>query len=137
MLRFPQKRISRPTIHLTALIDIVFLLLVFFLLVSNFTEQQAVKIVVPDVEHESSGKLSDILITIDKDANVYYGGVSAISMPLLKAGLKEELRRRDKTSIIVRADRRVSYDAVMQVIDAAKLAGATNIMLVTTKKSSP
>jgi len=136
MLRFPQKRITRPSIHLTALIDIVFLLLVFFLLVSNFTEQQAVKIVVPDVEHESSGKLSDILITIDQDANVYYGGASAISMPLLKAGLAEELRRRGKTSIIVKADRRVSYDAVMQVIDAAKLAGATTIMLVTTRKSS-
>jgi len=133
MLRFPEKKTTRPTIHLTALIDIVFLLLVFFLLASNFIEQQPVAVVVPEMEHESKGELSDIVITIDQDANVYFKG-ETLSLGLLRAGLARELRNRDKSTVIIQADRRVVYDKVVQVIDEAKLAGANNIMLVTTKK---
>lgn len=134
MIRFPEKKTTRPTIHLTALIDIVFLLLVFFLLASNFIEQQPVAIVVPEMEHESKGKLSDIVVTIDQDATVYFKGTSIESLQLLRAGLEHEFQSRDKTTVIIQADRRVVYDKVVQVIDAAKLAGAHNIMLVTTRK---
>jgi len=135
MLRFPEKKVTRPTIHLTALIDIVFLLLVFFLLASNFIEQQPVAIVVPEVEHESSGKLSNIVVTIDQDANVYYQGELIGDLKLLRAGLEIEIRQRDKSTVVIQADRRVTYDRVVQVIDVAKLAGAHNLLLVTTKKS--
>jgi len=47
MIRFPEKKRTRPTIHLTALIDIVFMLLIFFLLASSFVDQQGIAIVIP------------------------------------------------------------------------------------------
>jgi len=134
MLRFAPKKTTPPTIHLTALIDIVFLLLVFFLLASNFIEQQPVAIVVPEVEHETKGELSNIVVSIDKNADIYFNGDKVDSLQLLRAGLESEIRKRDKATVVIQADRRVVYDTVVQVIDAAKLAGAHTLMLITSKK---
>ena len=134
MLRFTPKKTTPPTIHLTALIDIVFLLLVFFLLASNFIEQQPVAIVVPEVEHETKGELSNIVVSIDKNADIYFNGDKVDSLQLLRAGLENEIRKRDKATVVIQADRRVVYDTVVQVIDAAKLAGAHTLMLITSKK---
>jgi len=136
MLRFPQKKTTRPTIHLTALIDIVFLLLVFFLLASNFIEQQPVAIVLPEVEHESKDPFSEIIVTIDQDGQIYFKEGVAISPQLLREGLVNAFQRSDDRTVIIQADRRVVYDIVIQVIDEAKLAGAKNILLVTTKKAA-
>ena len=75
MLRFPTKKRSRPQIHLTALIDIVFLLLIFFLLASNFIKQQGVVIIVPEVESKTSDELPDLVVKIDDQGNVYVNEV--------------------------------------------------------------
>ena len=133
MLRFPSKRTSRPTIHLTALIDIVFLLLIFFLLASSFSEQEAIVIIVPEVESDDTHGLTDIVVQLDQYSTIYFKGETVNHTELLGA-LGYELRRRGKDTVVIQADRRNSYDAVVQIIDVAKLAGAKFLLLVTSKK---
>lgn len=129
-MKFPSKKRSPPRIHLTALIDIVFLLLVFFLLASSFVNQQGTPIVVPEVESEGIELLPEIKVNIDKDALIYFNGV-LVNEEILQSLLNKQLKEAPKQTVAIHADRRVQYDRVVQVIDIAKEAGAKEFLLVT------
>ena len=133
MLRFPAKKRTRPTIHLTALIDIVFLLLIFFLLASSFVEQAGVAIIVPEIESEGSGLLPEIIVQIDQNGTILIDDTD-VNQRQLTTILKLRIKSLAKDTVVIQADRRVQYDTVVEVIDAAKLAGAKNLILVTTRK---
>ena len=129
-MRFPVKKRTRPTIHLTALIDIVFLLLIFFLLSSSFVDQQGVAIIVPEIESDESELLPDIIVQIDREG-VFYFNRKVVEEDDLFYLLKDKLKSVSKYKVIIQADRRVEYDKVVQAIDVAKLAGAKDILLAT------
>jgi biopolymer transport protein ExbD len=133
MLRFPAKKRKSPTIHLTALIDIVFLLLIFFLLASNFVKQEGLAIIVPEIESEGSDTLPEIVVDINQEGTVSFRGITVNEHQLI-AVLKAQLNSTGKTTVVIRADRRVQYNVVVQAIDAAKLAGAENLLLVTKRE---
>ena len=133
MIRFPKKIRRSPTIHLTALIDIVFMLLIFFLLASSFVDQQGVSINMPEVESEGSEVITDIIVQIDQNG-IFYFNRTEVQEDYLVNLLKYQLKLDSKDSVIIKADRRVQYNKVVQAIDAAKLAGAKNILLITKKK---
>ena len=134
-MQFPHKKRTRPTIHLTALIDIVFMLLIFFLLASSFVEQQGVAISMPEVNSEGSELLPDIILQIDHNG-IYYFNQEAIPDGNLFYLFQNKLKLAPTNNVVIKADRRVLYDKVVYAIDAAKLAGAKNILLLT-KKSRP
>ncbi len=129
-MRFPGKKVTHPTIHLTALIDIVFLLLIFFLLASNFVEQQGIYIKVPATQSSDKDALPEFVIKIDADGVIYFQGVT-VNQSILFNQLQKHFAETDKFYVAVQADRRVSYDQVVQIIDIAKLAGAKSILLIT------
>ena len=129
-MRFPTKQRTKPRVHLTALIDIVFLLLIFFLLASNFIEQQGVAVSVPETQAEGTNLLPEIKIYIDRNSRIFFNGVQ-VNSKILHDLLKKQLLETPKQKIAIKADRRVSYDMVVQVIDIAKSAGAKEFLLVT------
>ena len=133
MLQFPVKKRTRPTIHLTALIDIVFLLLIFFLLASSFVEQAGVAIIVPEIKSEGSALLPEVIVQIDHTGNILIDETS-VNIRQLTTILRLRLKSLAKDNVVIQADRRVEYDKVVQVIDAAKQAGAKNLILVTKRK---
>ncbi|WP_455376379.1 ExbD/TolR family protein [Kaarinaea lacus] len=133
MLRFPTKTRTRPTIHLTALIDIVFLLLIFFLLASTFVEQVGLNIEIPEVESEGEGLLPELIVQVDQDGKLFVDDTN-VNLRQLTTVLKMRIQSLGKDTVVIHADRRTQYDNVAQAIDAAKLAGARNIMLVTRQK---
>lgn len=133
MLRFPAKKRTRPTIHLTALIDIVFLLLIFFLLASSFVEQAGLTILVPEIESEGSGLLPELVVQVDQDGNFFIDDTN-INQRQLTTILKLRIKSLAKDTVVIQSDRRAQYDYVAQAIDAAKLAGAKNLILVTRQK---
>lgn len=132
-MRFPEKKRRRPTIHLTALIDIVFLLLIFFLLASSFVDQQGVAIIVPEIESEESDLLPEIIVQIDKNGIIYIDRM-VVQENHLSYLIKDKLKSASKHNVIIQADRRIQYDKVIQAIDAAKLAGAKDILLATKRE---
>lgn len=132
-MKFPVQKRTKPNVLLTPLIDIVFLLLVFFLLASNFVDQQGTSIAIPEIESEGDELLPDISVSINEDGNLFFKNVMVNETILLKV-LKSELVKTNKQLISIRADRQVKYDYVVRVIDIAKEAGAKDFILVTQKQ---
>lgn len=129
-MKFPKKNRSKPKILLTSLIDIVFLLLVFFLLTSSFVDQQGVSITVPEVENEGTDLLPEIAISIDEHGIIYFNGIMVSEETLLNL-LKNQLKDSPNQNVAIRADRHALYDSIVRVIDIAKSAGVKDFLLIT------
>lgn len=133
MLKFPTKETPRININLAALIDIVFLLLIYFLLSSNFIEQDSIDLKLPKVE--SVGKLDEgqIVISIDRHGQFYYNKVQ-ISDRDLDEFLALWLVRSEEKSVLIKADRNVAFDRVVRVMDLSKKHGARKLLVGTEPK---
>ena len=117
---------------LTALIDIVFLLLIYFLLTTNFMVDEGIKIKLPQAR-ASAPQLEEVLtIYVDKDGRSYLNN-EEMSLDRLFDGLKSRIGGRKDRLVVVKADRTVILNKAVKVMDIAKAAGAGRLCLATEK----
>jgi biopolymer transport protein ExbD len=117
---------------LTPMIDIVFLLIVFFMTVANMQVQQRVPISVPIAEAASlpEDRANRIVVTVKEDGSVFYGASPVLMEDL--AGLVAESKDAAPTvKVYVRADARVPFKEVRQVFAAAAEGGVPNVVFAT------
>ena len=116
-------------VNISPLIDIVFILLIFFVVTSVFTREAGIDIERPKAL--SSEDLDDkaISIAIKEDGRIYSGGVE-IGLRGVRSTLKKELLRKERP-VIVMVDRRARVQAYAEVHDEALLAGAKTVSMAT------
>jgi len=129
-------RKKRPRIQvqapLTALIDIVFLLLIYFLLTTNFMVDEGIKIKLPQAKASAPQTEEVLTIYVDKEGRSYLNN-EEMSLDRLFDGLKERIRGQKDQLVVVRADRAVILNKAVKVMDVAKAAGAGRLCLATEK----
>ena len=120
------------SLDMTPLIDVVFLLLIFFMLTASFTQAQRLKVELPKAEHGEAVKdpAKDWVIEIDAQGNYALNG-EALAGDQLTLRLRELPERTDDTVILIRADAKTEHQAVVQALDAARAAGLLHIGLAT------
>ena len=129
------------SVELTPLIDVVFLLLIFFMVSSTFIRESQVKIDLP----EASGELQEIEgrvieVTVDRRGeyavngrilvNAELGTLVRALQEIVQGELAEQAPLRDKR-IIVTADANASHQSVVRAMDAAGKVGLTRISITT------
>jgi biopolymer transport protein TolR len=115
-------------INITPLVDVVLVLLLIFMLTAPVL-QSGIQVAVPQTRTVNQLTESHLVVTIDKDQNVFLQDkpVNIHDLPsLLAANPKNE-----KKVIYLRADQTVPFGAFASVMDAVKQAGITNISIVT------
>ena len=130
-----RKKRSRYTIKapLTALIDIVFLLLIYFLLTTNFMVEEGIKIKLPQAKASAPQTEEVITVYVDRQGRAFLG-TKEVSMPALFDGLKEMIGGKEDKLVVVRADRTVILNKAVKVMDVVKAAGAGRLCLATEKE---
>lgn len=103
----------------SSLTDIVMLLLIFFLLTSQFVIQTGVKIQLPGAKQNEQAVPSKLVVSIDKEGKVYLG-TESVSLDRLAGKLDEIKRKTNENSLVIRADKAANLDVVIKVIDEAK-----------------
>ena len=134
-----QNEQDETAIELTPLIDVVFLLLIFFMISTTFTKETSLKINLPESSGEQVaavptsvevqiGAQSQYAIAADTE-----GAAKALinsNRDTLKRAL-ETYKSEDKLLLIIRADRKAPHEAVIKVMDVAQELGLTNITFAT------
>jgi len=118
----------RP-IELTPLVDIVFLLLIFFMLTSQFVVQMGFPIRLPKAVTSKSLSEVNLVIVISQEGAVYYEG-KPITFKDLDDILEEE---KENASIFIRADKNARLDAVVRVWDICRKKGIERVHIATQK----
>ena len=116
---------SSPAIELTPVIDIVFLLLIFFLVATTFQQtEREMQIALP--EAESGGpitvSLRELVVNIQSDGSVIVAGRS-VDLEDLRTIVSDAFEDNPEQKVTVRADKSATYDRVVGVLDACKAAG--------------
>ena len=112
-----------------SLTDIVFLLLIFFLLSSTFILQTGIKVELPQTTVGEPSADRTLVLSIAGDGSVYLNA-DLVSRPQLVATLRQRLVSREQI-VILRADRSLSLDRVVEVMNVAKTAGASRFLIAT------
>lgn len=115
-------------IEITPLIDMVFLLLIFFLLTSNFVMQPGIKVKLPKAATSEVVQPKNIEIIISGENVIYLNG-KVVTSGDLKNLIRQIARR--KQSILIKADRRASLGRVVEVWDMCRELGVTQINIAT------
>ncbi len=117
----------------SSLTDIVMLLLIFFLLTSQFVIQTGVKVKLPGSKTNEQSAPTRLVVTLTAGGAVYVGseqvGINELParLGLLKGSAAED-------NLIIRADKAVAVDMVIKVIDAAKASGISKFTIQTEKE---
>ena len=117
----------------SSLTDIVMLLLIFFLLTSQFVIQTGVKVKLPGSIMNEKSKPSKMIVTLTT-AGVVYAGEDEISIDQLAGKLGEMKSQTNEDNLIIRADKTVAIDLVIKVIDAAKISKIEKFTIETEKE---
>jgi len=123
-----------PELNLTPLIDVVFLLLIFFMVSTTFEKESEISIELPEAAGEKSEQERfTIEITIDSEGHYFINEKRTRDEELatLKKALREVRADHDEPRLILSADRNTPHQAVIRAMDAARQIGLVNLTFAT------
>ncbi len=130
----PEGRRSSPRIEIAPFVDVVFLLLIFFMLTSTFIVAPGLKIKLPKARtKEIQREKREISIAITRDGTIYYEG-RKVDLKELERELRKFSKRGLNPLIVIKADERTYHGRVVEVMDTAKQAGLSRFAIATTPK---
>lgn len=116
-------------VHTGALNDILFILLLFFLIVSTLANPNVIKLSQPKAKSDTKAKQT-VVVSIDAN-NQFYVGTSKVSLEELKLKLQPILAKEtDQPSVVINADKSVPVENVVAVMRVARELGARSVLAV-------
>lgn len=125
----PRYGIQAP---LTSLIDIVFLLLIYFLLTTNFMVDEGIDVKLPQAEASRPQTRTEITVYVDAEGRAFLENTE-MSLGELFKRLQELIGNAPDQMVLIKAERSVVLNKAVQVMDVAKAAGAGRLCLATEK----
>ena len=140
------KRRSGGTLvlEITPLIDVVFLLLIFFMLATSFDERSAFKIDLPkSTAAKTKSTLKEVQVLVNKEKNVYLrytdnSGKSqneSLDLTSFVSVVSEKLNNSENKDVIISADKDIDYGFIVEIMSLLKESGASAINIDTAIKS--
>ncbi|WP_017222582.1 ExbD/TolR family protein [Moritella dasanensis] len=130
--RFSRNNSDALTVDLTPMIDMVFILLIFFLVTASFNKMNAIDIQRPDgATNDMQGAVS-LVVSIDAENGVWIEG-EPVDIRKLRSRVKT-LSGGDHTSVMLNADRSVDTGRLIEVLDQVRLAGVDNVAVATARQ---
>jgi len=136
-MNFRSRKQDEPDVNLTPLIDVVFLLLIFFMVSTTFKHEFEVGIELPESSSEKTLENTPIGITIDAEGRYYIGDHELISTKVetLKQALRKVAGDNRKVPIVISADSKTPHQAVITAMDAARQLGFSRLTFATQQPS--
>lgn len=133
-MKFEMENKPLSIFNFSSLTDIVMLLLIFFLLTSQFVVQTGVKIKLPGAVNNEQTVPSRIVVSITELGKIYVGK-DEVTMDALALKLESIKQNADEGNVIIRADKSTDIEKIIKVIDAAKGVGIDKFTIETEKES--
>ncbi len=128
-MRLEKGRRRKALINVTSLIDVVFLLLIFFVVTSTFLERPGIDLTLPQAGSGET-EIPGVTVRIVADGQVFVGS-QAVPLEELAGILEARLREEGTTDVTLEADRSVPHGRVVAAMDAARQAGARGLVVAT------
>jgi biopolymer transport protein ExbD len=118
----------RPAINVTPLIDVMFLLLIFFMVTSSFRSQPGMSVDLPRAATTEAQETGQVEVAVQRDGAHFVDG-AVVSEGELAATLRARLEENPELTIVLRGDARAPYQAVVHALDIARQVGGSRFVL--------
>jgi len=129
-MEFERKRHSHAHMNIAPLVDVVFLLLLFFMLTSHLMQEPAIKIKLPESKTAEAQKDAVKTIYISKDGSIFFMD-KRVHLNELQEAIKAVLKDVEHEFVRIKADRESDVGILVSVIDEVRLSGVRNYSIVT------
>jgi biopolymer transport protein ExbD len=131
-----QIKSAEPDVNITPLIDVVFLLLIFFMVSTTFERESEIEVTLPEAAIDAPVEEEFVIeVTINAQGTYFVNGQRVINTQTttLKQAMLKVAEGRQDPPIIVSADANTTHQAVVRVMDAARQLGFVHLSFATTQ----
>lgn len=121
---------GNATIDMTPLIDVVFILLIFFILTASFQQQNSLNIERPQSTVNDADDRVSLVVTVDKSGTIWLDNKN-IKLALLTARIKERVAGSGASSAVIQVDKQVQSGRLIEVVDKIRIGGVDNVAIAT------
>jgi len=132
-MRFRPKKESVQDVDMSPLIDMVFILLIFFMVSSTFTKDMKLELDRPGASSASKASSKVIRVYIDRFADVYVDG-QPVKVWAVQSKLRDMLRTSTEASVLVISDDTIPVEKLIDLVDQCRLSGAKDVAIATEKE---
>ncbi len=125
--------------QMAPMIDVVFLLLIFFMCASTFHEREtleSINIPVADRSQRKEASPGELVINIDREGYLTVGGGEEMTLPELAEALEVNKEEFGQPSILIRGDKDSYHGRILEVINVCRSAGVTNVSFSTLQEEA-
>jgi len=130
-MNFRRKERETSQLDMTPLVDVVFNLLIFFMLSTTFVTTPGIKINLPEASSkELKVQEKEVRIALTKKGKIYLNR-KLVTLDDVRKILKQKARINPKMLVIIQADEQVTHGKVVQIMDIAKSSGLNKLAIAT------
>lgn len=129
-IAIPEIQAGTPHVTMAPLIDVVFLLLIFFMVTTVFPENRGLIVERPQSKHSQPLVLKKLIFLIDKKGQVFFKN-RTVTVDDVERLVKEQFNAAPDSAVLLQVDRRATTEILIKVMDACKLGGAERIGIAT------
>ena len=133
-MNFKSKNRDEFNLDITPLIDVVFLLLIFFMVSTTFKHESEINITLPSASNKTVSEKQDAInVGLDLAGSIYIDGKKLINSEFktIKAALLDKIKDSKKPPVIISADANVRYQSVIYLLDTLRQLGLVKITYAT------
>ena len=117
-------------VNVTSFIDVLFVLLLFFMVSTTFVNQPAMSLDLPKAVHSQGTRQPGLIVYVDQNGVIHLND-EAVDDALLDSALRSLLVDSEDKAVVLKADSRVSHGTVVHVLDIIKGAGVVKLTIAT------
>ncbi len=131
-MKLSEKPARKIGINLTPLIDVLFILIIFFTVSSTFMEQPGIELKLPEAESSQSHTAQKVIVYVDKDQNVFLND-DPVTIENLAESVEALISAQTDKSIVLHADKEVAHGIIIEIMDLLRKRGIYKIIISTVK----
>ena len=131
-MKLTETKKRKVTVNLTSLIDVLFILIIFFSVSSTFLEQPGIELKLPEAESSETHTTQKVIIYVDNSENLFLND-EMVSVNNLTDEVKKLVEAQSDNSIVLKADSQVSHGMVIRIMDMLRRQGIYKIVVSTVK----
>ena len=135
MRRLGRKSQDAEALDISPLSDVVFILLIFFMVSTTFVKDAQLELERPSAHSATPADTKAVRVSIDRYGDVYLGD-TPVRLWMLQGRVREQLRASSESAVLVIADQSTSAEQLIDVVDQCRLAGAKNVGVVTNAENA-
>ncbi|MEA1893162.1 MAG: biopolymer transporter ExbD [Campylobacterota bacterium] len=132
-MRFRQKSQNVDTIDVSPLIDMVFILLIFFMVTTTFVKDMQLELNRPSAASASLADTKVLRVYIDNSSEIYIDN-QPVKLWAVQSKLRDLLRTATEKSVLIITDTEIPVNTLIDVVDECRMSGAKDVAVSTTKE---